>query len=96
MLAPKQRRTNEKVNFDIFSLSFSFIRDYENFANKNTIESLSVRAGCTLELYQDSDYSDNAKTFAAPVGKNLHHTLDRDMMTRSMDDDAESLKCYCN
>ena len=77
-------------------MSLPFFRDYENFAYKNTIESVSVRAGCTLELFQDSDYSDNSKTFTAPRGKNLHHTLDRDIMTRSMDDDAESLRCYCD
>ena len=70
----------------VISLPYSF---------KNTIESVSVRAGCTLEVYDDSDFSDDAHAFEAPPTADLHHTLDRSFRTRSLDDDIESLRCWC-
>jgi hypothetical protein len=75
--------------------SFSLLQAASNFKFKNTIESVSVRRGCTLQVFDDSDFSDDAHAFVAPGDADLHATLDRDADTKSLDDDVESLKCFC-
>ncbi len=75
--------------------SFSLLQSLRNFQFKNTIESVSVRAGCSLEAFDDSDFTDDGQTFTAPPDKDLHITLDRSFVTSDLDDDIESVRCYC-
>ena len=48
----------------------------KNIFYKNEAEALSVRKGCTLEVFDDSDFSDDQKTFTA-TDKDLHINLVR-------------------
>ena len=77
------------------SRSFSLFKSLTNYRYKNTIESISVRSGCTLEAFDDSDFTDDGQMFTAPDDADLHITLDRSLFTWSLDDDIESIRCYC-
>jgi hypothetical protein len=46
----------------------------KNIFYKNEAEAISVRKGCTLEVFDDSDFSDDQKKFTA-TDKDLHLNL---------------------
>ena len=54
----------------------------KNIFYKNKAQAISVRKGCTLETYDDSDFSDDKKTFTA-TDKDLHLNLGDQLSTWS-------------
>ena len=46
----------------------------KNIFYKNEAEAITVRKGCTLEVFDDSDFSDDQKKFTA-TDKDLHINL---------------------
>ncbi|QQP34764.1 Uncharacterized protein FKW44_022756, partial [Caligus rogercresseyi] len=48
--------------------SFSLLKSVLNYQYKNDIESFIVRDGCTLEAYDDSDFSDDGIRVSARNG----------------------------
>ncbi|QQP34762.1 Uncharacterized protein FKW44_022754, partial [Caligus rogercresseyi] len=77
--------------------SFSLLKSVLNFQYKNDIESFIVRDGCTLEAYDDSDFSDDGIRVSAKNGDLLvnldDHPNDR---YEDLDNDIESVRCYCS
>jgi len=65
----------------------------------NGIESVSVRKGCTMTLYDDEDLdsSDGSYTIVAPKDRDAHVTLkdNKDPKAARMNNDAESIRCQC-
>ena len=54
----------------------------KNVFYKNKAQAISVRKGCTLETYDDSDFSDDQKKFTA-TDKDLHLNLGDHLSTLS-------------
>lgn len=79
------------------SRSFSLLEALSNFKYKNAIESVSVKAGCVLEVYDHSNFSNDKHKFVAPRNADLHVTLAKSQEANviSLNRDIESLKCYC-
>ncbi|CAB4068723.1 TBCA [Lepeophtheirus salmonis] len=75
-----------------FSLRSSLI----NLKYKNDVESFVVRQGCTLEAYDDSDWSDDGIRASAQTG-DLLINLDthRNRKYDSLHNDIESVRCNC-
>ncbi|CAB4063445.1 unnamed protein product [Lepeophtheirus salmonis] len=76
--------------------SFSNLKSYSNLKYTNEIESFSVRDGCTLEAYNDSDFSYGGIRASASNG-DLHINLD-DHPNKKYDDldgEIESVRCLC-
>ena len=81
---------------------YTFIfQQYAKYAN--TIESVYVKQGCALTVYDDSDFSDDPFTFEAK-NHDIVVTLDSPPSTyskperddiKSLDDDIQSLKVRC-
>jgi len=74
--------------------SFSVLKSVKNIFYKNEAEAITVRKGCTLEVFDDSDFSDDQKKFTA-TDKDLHINLADTWKTKTTNKDIESLKCYC-
>lgn len=74
--------------------SFSILKNPANIRLKNEAEAISVRKGCTLEVFDDSDFSDDQQKFEAKDG-DLHLNLADKFRTKSSNKDIESVKCYC-
>nr|XP_040565766.1 uncharacterized protein LOC121115717 [Lepeophtheirus salmonis] len=76
--------------------SFSLLKSPLNLKYKNEIESFSVRDGCTLEAYNDSDFSDDGIRATASNG-DLHVNLDDHPNKKydNLDGEIESVKCFC-
>lgn len=70
------------------------MKDPLNIRFKNQAESLTVRKGCTLEAFDDSNFSDDQKKFEAKDA-DLHINLADQWKTKSTNKDIESVKCYC-
>jgi len=85
------------------AFKFSITSPLRSLSYRDTIESVSVRAGCRLEVYDDSAFgaddkgSDDQYVFRAPANANLHVTLDEssEPVVRDLDDDINSLRCVC-
>ncbi|CAB4063442.1 unnamed protein product [Lepeophtheirus salmonis] len=77
--------------------SFSILKSILNLKYKNDIESFIVRDGCTLEAYDDSDFSDDGIRVTARNGDLLvnldNHRNDR---YEDLDNDIESVRCHCS
>ena len=75
-------------------LDLGFFSDF-----RESIESVSVRAGCTLDMHDEGDLSksSNWATVTAPATTDLHLNLakSKDKNIRDLEDDIESLKCTC-
>ncbi|CAB4068420.1 unnamed protein product [Lepeophtheirus salmonis] len=76
--------------------SFSSRKSILNFKYKNEIESFIVREGCTLEAYDDSDFSDDGIRVSAKNGDLLVNLDDhRNDRYEDLDNDIESVRCHC-
>jgi len=74
--------------------SFSVLKNLGNVIYKNDAKSLSVRKGCTLEAFDDTNFSNDMKKFAAG-NQDLHVNLGDSWRTKSLKKDIGSLRCYC-
>jgi len=72
--APLFLQSGEKRSFSLSDSIFSL--DFSPLNYKNTIESVSVRRGCKLTLYEETNYKGDKYTFSAPRASDLHVTLD--------------------
>jgi hypothetical protein len=70
-------------------------RSLTTYNQRNTVESVSVKAGCTLEVYKDANHRGDKYTIKAPYSQDRHDTLDKDRASNSFDDNIESVKCFC-
>ncbi len=71
-------------------------RRLTSWAQRNDIESVSVKAGCSLKVWKDDNYSGDSYVFHAPPYEDRHDTLDRDLYNTYMfSDNIESLECSC-
>jgi len=85
------------------AFTFSILEPLRSFRYRNTIESVSVRAGCRLEVYDDANYGKDDSgfgdqyTFEASPTAHLHVTLDESdiLAVRALDDDINSARCIC-
>ncbi|CAB4058658.1 unnamed protein product [Lepeophtheirus salmonis] len=77
--------------------TFSLRSSLVNLKYKNDIESFVVRQGCTLEAYDDSDWSDDGIRASAEAG-DLLINLDthRNRKYDSLHNDIESVRCNCH
>eukprot|EP00096_Caligus_rogercresseyi_P009645 TRINITY_DN3300_c0_g1_i1.p1 TRINITY_DN3300_c0_g1~~TRINITY_DN3300_c0_g1_i1.p1 ORF type:complete len:276 (+),score=63.43 TRINITY_DN3300_c0_g1_i1:867-1694(+) len=77
--------------------TFSLRSTLVNLKYKNDIESFVVRQGCTLEAYDDSDFSDDGIRASATQG-DLLINLDthRNRKYDSLHNDIESVRCNCH
>ncbi|QQP34755.1 Uncharacterized protein FKW44_022747, partial [Caligus rogercresseyi] len=76
--------------------SFSLLRSPLNLKYKNEIESVAIRSGCTLEAYDDSNFSDDGVRLTAKNG-DLQVNF-KNHPNRKVDDlesDIESVRCNC-
>ncbi|XP_023330804.1 uncharacterized protein LOC111703160 isoform X2 [Eurytemora carolleeae] len=62
---------------------------------RNDIESVSVRAGCTLTGFDDSSFNGQSATIRAGT-KDRFVNLDDEDEFENMDEEFESLQCSCN
>ncbi|XP_071742992.1 uncharacterized protein [Lepeophtheirus salmonis] len=76
--------------------SFSSLISLSNIKYKNDIESFTVREGCTLEAFDDSDFSDDGISAVAARGDLLVNLDDhKNDKFEDLDNDIESVKCHC-
>lgn len=75
--------------------SFSILKGLSNIMYKNDAKSLSVLKGCTLEVFDDTKFSNDQKKFTAG-SQDLHVNLGDSWRTKSLNKDIGSLRCYCN
>ena len=93
---------NSNFFFDIFRNLLSNPSEYAEYAN--TIESLCVRRGCNLTVYDDGDFSDDPFSFVAK-DFDLCVTLDSPpsfysaserSIIKGLDDSIRSMTLKCN
>jgi hypothetical protein len=70
-------------------------RSLSSYSQKNQIESISVKRGCTLKVWTEADYRGSQYTFTAPNSQDRHDSFDRDNAMRFLEDNIESMQCSC-
>ena len=85
------------------AFKFDVANPFDSLKFRDTIESVSVRRGCRLEVFDDSSFGaddqgdDDMYVFRAPANSDLHVTLDESPIStvRDLDDDINSIRCSC-
>lgn len=91
----KIKADGKPVSFS--TLSLNPLTSLNNARKKNDIESLVVRKGCTLTVYDDSGCtSGKSYTFQASNSQDLIVEDLEDSDAEDFDEDIECLKCSCN
>jgi len=74
-------------------IQFRFWSSYWKY--RNDMDLIAVRDGCTFTGFSDSQFNGNSGRVTAN-GKDRWVVFDRDLQYRHLDEDIESVMCYCN
>jgi len=75
-------------------LQFRFWSSYYKY--RNDMDLIAVRAGCTFTGFTDSSFNGNSGVVAATQGWDRWVVFQRSPQYRHLDEDIESVMCYCN
>jgi len=75
-------------------LQFRFWSSYYKY--RNDMDLIAVRSGCTFTGFTDSSFNGNSGVVAATQGWDRWVVFQRSPQYRHLDEDIESVMCYCN
>jgi len=74
-------------------LQFRFWSSYNKY--RNDMDLIAVRAGCTFTGFSDSEFNGNSGVVAATQGYDRWVVFQRSPQYRHLDEDIESVQCFC-